>query len=124
MSQDIVSDALNQMMNAKRAGKSSVELKSHSRLLLSILALAKLKGYVRDYKTEGKKINIELSKLNGCSSIKPRFIVKSGSYESYVKRYLPARDIGIIVVSTSSGILTHHTAQEKGKGGSLLAYFY
>jgi len=46
MSQDVVSDALNQMMNAVRAGKSFVEIKRHSKLLLSILAIAKLKGYV------------------------------------------------------------------------------
>lgn len=124
MSQDIVSDALNQMMNALKAGKKSVTLERHSKLLVSILAIAKLKGYVLRYDISERKINIEFGRLNGCNSIKPRFIVKAGDYDKYAKRYLPARNIGIIIVSTNEGIMTHQTAEEKNKGGSLLAYFY
>lgn len=124
MSQDIVADALNQMMNALKARKESVTVKAHSKLLVSILAIAKLKGYVKEYKLEGNLITIHFSKLNGCNAIKPRFVVCSDEYEVYTKRYLPAKNIGLLVVSTSQGIMTHQTAQEKNLGGSLLAYFY
>ncbi|MBI3334627.1 30S ribosomal protein S8 [Candidatus Pacearchaeota archaeon] len=124
MSQDIVADALNQMMNAKRAGKTSVMLKHHSKLLSSVLALAKLKGYVASYALENGLLTIHFGKLNGCNAIKPRFMVTYEEYEKYAKRYLPARDLGIIIVSTSNGLMTHQTAQEKKKGGSLMAYFY
>ena len=124
MSHDIVADALNQMMNALRAGKTSVIIERRSKLLISVLAIAKLKGYVLRYAVENSKLIIEFGKLNGCNAIKPRFIVNSDGYDKYVKRYLPARDIGIIIVSTNSGLMTHHTAEEKKKGGSLIAYFY
>lgn len=124
MSQDILADTLNQMMNAKKAGKTSVTVKVHSKLLLSLLALAKLKGYVKSYSHGESGLMIEFGRLNGCNAIKPRFTVKSNGYEKYVKRYLPSKDIGILVVSTSQGLMLHHTASEKGIGGSLLAYFY
>ena len=124
MSQDIISDTLNQMMNALKSGSNEVTVKRHSKLLISVLAVAKLKGYVSEYKLEGRTLRIELGKLNDCNSIKPRYFVKTGDYEKYAKRYLPAKNIGIIIVSTSSGLMTHHTAGEKSKGGCLLAYFY
>ncbi len=124
MSQDVVADTLNQMMNALRAGKETLEVKKHSRLLLSVLAIAKLRGYVKDYKAEGTKLKISLGKLNGCNAIKPRFVVKISDIDRYIKRYLPAKNLGILIISTSQGLMTHPTAFEKNLGGSLIAYFY
>ena len=124
MSQDIVSDALNKMMNAKRARKSSIEVKHHSKLLLSILAIAKLRDYVKSYKVEDNVLKIEFDKLNCCKAIKPRTLVKVSDIEKYTKRYLPAKDFGTIIISTSQGLMTHQTAQDKNIGGSLIAYFY
>lgn len=124
MSQDIVADTLNQMMNALKARKDSVTVKHSSKLLLSILAIAKLKGYVKEYNLDAGILKIKLDKLNGCNAIKPRFILQVAEIDKYVKRYLPAKDLGILIVSTSQGLMTHQTAQEKNLGGSLLAYFY
>ena len=75
MSQDIVSDGLNQIMNAKKARKTHIEIKRISKLLISVLALAKLKGYIKDYKLSSKKLRIEFGKLNECQAIKPRYAV-------------------------------------------------
>ncbi len=124
MSQDILADTLNQIMNALRAGKKELEVKRQSKFLLSVLAIAKLKGYIKNYSVKEKSLKIELGSLNGCNAIKPRFIVKSNMIERYVKRYLPSRNIGVIIVSTSKGLMTHQTALEKKLGGSLIAYFY
>jgi small subunit ribosomal protein S8 len=124
MSQDIVADALNQMMNALRARQTSVTLKRHSKLLLSVLAIAKLKGYVKSYKVDGTSLLVEFDKLNACNSIKPRFTISVSDIDKYVKRYLPAREIGILIVSTNQGLMTHQTAQDKNLGGSLIAYMY
>ena len=124
MSQDIIADALNKMVNAARAGKTTFSVKRHSKLLLSVLAIAKLKDYVKNYRVENNVLNIEIGKLNLCKAIKPRFVVQVSEIEKYAKRYLPARDIGIIIISTSQGLMTHNTAQEKKIGGSLIAYFY
>ena len=124
MSQDIVADALNQMMNIKRAGKEKLELKKYSKLLLSVLAIAKIHGYVKSYKTDGTKLHVELGKLNGCRAIKPRFPVTIDEIEKHIKRNLPAKNIGIIILSTSQGLMTHQTAIEKNIGGSLIAFMY
>lgn len=124
MSQDVVADALNQIMNSKRARKKELVLKRHSKLLLSVLAIAKLNGYVKNYKAEGNELKIELGKVNGCRAIKPRTPVQVDEIEKYIKRYLPAKNIGIIILSTSKGLMTHNRAIENKIGGSLLAYFY
>jgi len=124
MSQDILADALNQVFNAAKAGKTSIVIARHSKLLLSVLAIAKLKKYVKEYKADGNSLKIELGNINHCKAIKPRYVVQVNDIEKYVKRYLPAKEIGILVVSTSQGLMTHQTAQEKNIGGGLLAYFY
>lgn len=107
MSQDRVSDGLNQMMNAVRARKNSVTLKHHSKLLLSILAIAKLKGYVKSYKVENNMLKVEIDKLNKCNSIKPRFIVQTEDIDKYIKRYLPAKNLGIIIVTNTRDFKRH-----------------
>ena len=124
MSQDIVADALNIMMNAKKAGKNSVTLSHSSKVLLSILAIAKLKGYVKSYKIEDKKLVIEIGNIHGCQAVKPRYAVAVDEIDKYVKRYLPSKDLGLLIISTSQGLLSHKTSIEKNIGGSLIAYFY
>lgn len=124
MSQDKVADGLNQMMNAKIAGKKIVKISMHSKVLVSVLAIGKLKGYISNYNLEGKELKVTLGKLNFCRAVKPRYIVKVRDIEKYVRRYLPARGMGIVLISTSQGLMTHQTAQEKNLGGSIIAYFY
>ncbi len=124
MSQDIVADALNKMVNSLKAGKNSVEIQQHSKLLLAILAIAKLRGYIINYQLEGNLLKVQLGNLNDCKAIKPRYIVSVKNIDKYVKRYLPAREIGVIIISTSQGLMTHQTAIDKNLGGSLIAYLY
>jgi len=86
----------------------------------------KQKGVVKRYKidTKAKSLEITIGNLFECNSIKPRFTVKVDQIEKYRKRYLPARDIGTIIVSTSKGLMTHQEALEEKLGGCLIAYFY
>jgi small subunit ribosomal protein S8 len=37
---------------------------------------------------------------------------------------LPSYNMGILIVSTSNGIMSHHEAQEKNIGGVLIGYVY
>lgn len=124
MSQDTVADALNQIMNIQKTGKQELIVKRHSKLLLSVLAIAKLREYIKDYKAEGTDLKITLGKINVCGAIKPRFLIKTKDIEKYIQRYLPAKNIGVLIISTSQGLMTHQTALEKNLGGSLIAYIY
>jgi small subunit ribosomal protein S8 len=62
--------------------------------------------------------------LNKCGVIKPRFKVRIGDYEKYEKRYLPAMDFGILIISTSKGIKTNTLAKKENLGGLLISYVY
>lgn len=123
MSQDIISDTLNQIMNAKRARKNFVIVKRHSKFLAAVLEIAKKHGYIIKYKVKEREMEIEFN-LNECGTIKPRFDASVKDIEKYIKRFLPARDFGIIILSTNKGLMTHIEAYEKKIGGSLIAYFY
>ena len=65
-----------------------------------------------------------MGNINKCGSIKPRYNIKKEDYEKFEKRYLPAKDFGFLIVSTSKGVMSHMEAKEKNIGGRLLAYFY
>jgi len=114
------------MVNCKKAGKKET-VAIASNVILAVLKIMKEKGYVEDFSVEEdkfKKVRIKIGKLNKCGAIKPRFFVKVKDYEKYIRRYLPARNIGILIVSTNKGIMTHQEAIEKNLGGCLLAYCY
>jgi small subunit ribosomal protein S8 len=63
-------------------------------------------------------------RINKCGAIKPRLPVGSREIESWEKRFLPSRDMGVLVVSTSQGILSHIEAKKQKIGGRLLAFVY
>ena len=123
MSQDIISDALNQIMNAKKARKKEVVIKRYSNFLLNVLDLMKKLNFL-NYKIEDRKLKIEIKNINECKAIKPRFNVSVEEIEKYVRRFLPAKNFGYIIISTSKGLMTNEEAVEKNIGGSLIAYVY
>jgi small subunit ribosomal protein S8 len=86
----------------------------------------KQKGAIKKYKIDGKTKSVEvgLGDFSECKSIKPRFTVKNEQIEKYKRRYLPARNIGTMVISTNKGLMTHEEAEEEGTGGVLVAFFY
>ena len=126
MSQDVVADGLNMIRNAKKAGKEVVVIKRISNLLIEILKIMKQKGALKRYKINPKEKSLEVTigDLFECKAIKPRFSVGKKDVEKYRRRYLPARNIGILIISTNKGLMTHEEAQEEQLGGSLIAYFY
>jgi len=126
MSQDIVSDALNMMGNAKKSRKDSVKINRISNLLIEVLKIMKQEGAVKKYKINGKEKSIEvfLGEFSKCKAIKPRFTVDKSQLEKYRRRYLPARDIGTLIISTNRGLMTYTEAKEEQIGGCLMAFFY
>ena len=122
MSQDVVSDCLNQIMNAKRAGKEEVEIVKSSIVLEKVLDLMK-KLKLIDYKKD-KTIKIKIKDISECRAIKPRYNVKYTEIDGYVRRFLPSRNMGFILISTSKGLMIHEDALKNKLGGSLMAYAF
>lgn len=122
----VITDGLNRIMNAKMSGRTSCKI-PFSNLLLESLDVMKKNGYL-EYKLAGKgsqrEIIVELKRLNECRVVSPRFYVKNESIDKYVRRFLPSRDIGILIISTSKGLMTHVEVEKNKIGGALVAYCY
>ncbi|MEK6817599.1 MAG: 30S ribosomal protein S8 [Nanoarchaeota archaeon] len=126
MSHDIVADALNMIKNAKTAGKENVKINRISNLLIEILKIMKQEGAIKRYRIDAdeKSIHLTIGDLFECKAIKPRFTVKKESLEKYRKRYLPSTTLGVLIISTNKGLITHEEAEKEKIGGCLIAYFY
>ena len=126
MAHDIVADALNMIKNAKMANKEIVKIKIISNLLIEVLKVMKEKDAIKKYKIDGKEKSVEitLGDLVECRAIKPRFSVTKDKIDKYRQRYLPARNIGTMLISTNKGLITHEEALNEKIGGSLIAFFY
>ena len=126
---DTLANALSAILNCEKIGKSECIITPSSSLITSVLDVMKKNGYIKDATliSSGRGGTLKVSlvgRINKCGVIKPRFSVQLGEYEKFEKRYLPGVDMGIIIVSTSSGIMTHREAKKKRIGGRLIAYCY
>jgi small subunit ribosomal protein S8 len=125
---DPLADALSKINNAINSLNKEVILKK-SNLLLQILEVMKANDYIGSYEVEedGKqgliKVNL-LGTINKCGIIKPRFPVKVEEMEKFEKRFLPAKDFGIIIISTNKGLMTQKEVKQNNVGGTLIAYCY
>ena len=126
---DPLANALNHISNCERVGKKVAYIKPASKLIGRVLKVMQDYGYIGEFEfiEDGRAgiFKVELiGKINKCGAIKPRFPVKKLGYEKFEKRYLPARDFGILIVSTTQGVMSHEEAKKRGLGGRLLAYVY
>jgi small subunit ribosomal protein S8 len=125
---DPIADALSKMTNAVKRYSKEVTLKK-SKLLISILDKLKENNYIGNYEIieDGKqglvRVNL-IGNINECFAIKPRTPVKVDELETYERRFLPAKDFGLLIITTNKGLLTQKEAKEMNVGGSLVAYCY
>ena len=100
-----------------------------SKILKNLLQLMNEAGYigtfeeVDDLRGGELKVNL-LGKINACGVIKPRFSVRKTELENFESRYLPAQDFGVLILTTTEGVITHTQARSLGVGGRLLAFVY
>ena len=129
MLNDILSAGLTKILNAESVGKNEVSLNYTSSFMKKVLEILNNEGYIGEIIEEdngfGKsfKINV-MGRINKCGVIKPRFSIKKVDFEKWEKRYLPAKDFGVIIISTPQGLMTHLKAKELGIGGKLIAFCY
>ncbi|MXR20283.1 30S ribosomal protein S8 [Halobacterium bonnevillei] len=126
---DPLSDALSGLDNAESVGHLEHTVEPASNMVGSVLEVFYDRGYIDGFEfvDDGKagKFEIELKgAINECGPVNPRYSVGADGYEKWEKRYLPARDYGSLVVTTSHGIMSHYEAREAGIGGQVIAYVY
>ncbi len=126
---DPLSDALSGIKNGDKLGKLECEIDPASNLIGDVLEVLHDEDYIDSYEyiDNGKagRYDVDLGgNINDCGVIKPRYSAGKDEYEKWEKRYLPGRDFGALIVTTSQGVMTHYEAREEGVGGQLLAYVY
>ncbi len=121
---DLLSNALNTVKVAELKGKATCTAPS-SNLVYSVLNCLKESGYLFSIEREERVVKVTVNgKVNNCGAVRPRFFVKSTDWEKFENRFLPSKGVGLLVVSTSQGVMTHVQAKQKAIGGTLLAFVY
>jgi len=128
MLQDILADVLSTIKNAEHSGKKEC-LTRASKLVKSVLSIMQKNNYIGTFEfiDDGKsgKFKIELvGKIIDCNVIKPKHSVQIKDMEKWEKRFLPAREFGLLILSTTKGIMDHKKAKQQHIGGKLIAYVY
>ncbi len=124
MRHDLLADVMSIINNAEKEGKESCSVPS-SKLVEKIINVMQEKGYIGNVESENGRLKLELKgKINCSRALRPRFPVKTHEFEKWERRYLPAKGFGLIIVSTSEGVMSQKEAIEKNIGGRLLAFVY
>lgn len=126
---DTLANGLTIVMNNELRRQRECVISPASKLLGRVLRVMQLNGYIGEFEfvDDGRsgKFKVQLlGRVNKCGAIKPRFSIKADELELWEKEFLPARDVGLLAVSTSQGVLSHREAKEKKIGGRLLAFVY
>ncbi|MDH5482976.1 MAG: 30S ribosomal protein S8 [Candidatus Bathyarchaeota archaeon] len=126
---DTLANGLTTIINNEMRNKRECIINPASKLLGRVLRIIQLNGYIGEFEfiDDGRsgKFKVQLlGRVNKCGAIRPRFSVSIDEIEEWEKNFLPSRDVGILVVSTSKGVVSHKEAKEKSIGGRLLAFVY
>jgi small subunit ribosomal protein S8 len=128
---DPIADMLTRIRNANKALQDTVVMPT-SRAKVEIARLLKEEGYIRDYRVErGESFdNLVLELKYGrnrervISGLKR--VSKPGRRIYARKDRLPRvlGGMGVAILSTSSGVMTSRTAEEKGVGGEVICFVW
>lgn len=129
MNLDAVSNGLTAIYNNEMRRKKECYIMPASKLLGNILRVLQMHGYIGEFEfiDDGRtgKFRVQLlGRINKCGAIRPRYSFKAKDIENWEKTFLPAKDMGILVVTTPQGVMSHLEAKKKSVGGKLLAYVY
>lgn len=129
MQHDPLNDALITIKNAELSGKRECVIRPASKLIGRVLNIMREYRYIEEFEfvDDGKagEFVVKLNgNLNNCGVIKPRFAVKKDDIERFERRYLPAKNFGVLIMSTTKGVVSNGRAKEIGIGGRVLAYVY
>jgi small subunit ribosomal protein S8 len=126
---DPLAGALSGLNNAESVGHLEHTVSPASNTIGSVLEVLYDFGYIGGFQfvDDGKagRFEVELKgAINDCGPVKPRYSAGADGFEKWEKRFLPARDYGTLVVTTSHGVMSHYQAREEGIGGQVIAYVY
>ena len=100
---DPLADALVNIKNHENAAKKVCVIRPASGLLGEILRVMQEKGYIEGFERvdDGRQglYRVQLAgRINECKAIKPRYPVQKDGFKKFEKRFLPSRDLGVLIV--------------------------
>lgn len=123
---DPIADMITRIRNGQQAKLSSVDVRT-SRVNTSILDVLKREGYIRGYSkvedSETPLTKVELKYVNGDSVIKIIKRVSKPGRRVYskigdLKKYF--NGLGIVILSTSKGVMSDFEASQNNAGGEVI----
>ena len=126
---DPISDMMTRIRNGQMSKKIKVDMPS-SNLKASIAKVLKDEGYIDGFSVENldgnkKSLNIELKYYSGQPVIEKIVRVSKPGLRIYKNvKNLPnyMNGLGIVIISTSKGVMTDRKARSSGIGGEILCY--
>lgn len=128
---DPIADYLTRIRNANMAKHDSVEIPA-SNIKKSISEILKREGFIRDYEVadDNKQGVIKVFLKYGPNGERVISGLKRISKPG-LRNYVGAEDLpkvlnglGIVIVSTSAGVITDKEARQKNVGGEVIAYIW
>ena len=124
-----IADAMTAIKNASETGKADCIVEPAGKLLGAMLRIMQEAGYIGGFEyiddNRGGQLRVQLNgRINRCGAITPRFNVKLTEMERWESQFLPGKNFGMLILSTSKGVMSHDSARRMGIGGELLGYVY
>jgi small subunit ribosomal protein S8 len=128
---DPIADMLTRIRNANKALQETAAMPT-SRMKVEIARLLKEEGYIRDFRVEkGESFDLLVVELKYGRS-RERVITNLKRISKPGRRIYARKDrmprvlggMGTAILSTSSGVMTSRTAQERGIGGEVICFVW
>ncbi|UCD07796.1 MAG: 30S ribosomal protein S8 [Candidatus Aenigmatarchaeota archaeon] len=128
MRHDLLADTFCIIKNTEEIGRH-VCVTPASSLIEGVLKVMQRHKYIGNYELiedgKGGKFKVHLlGRINDCGVSKPRFSIGKRDVTKWEKKFLPADNIGILILTTSKGVMDQREAVKKNTGGKLLGYVY
>lgn len=127
MKHDPLADMFTIIKNFETIGRKECRVPA-SNLIKAVLKIMQERKYVGKAELvpgKGGRFRVELlGRVNDCNVIKPRFSVSKDEFTKWEKRFLPAKGVGILILTTSKGVMDQEQAKKQGIGGQLLGCVY
>jgi small subunit ribosomal protein S8 len=120
---------LTRIRNANKALHEKATMPS-SRMKVEIARLLKEEGYIRDYHVEKGEsfdtlvVDLKFGRNRERVISGLKRVSKPGRRVYARKDRLPRPPLGVAILSTSTGLITARTAQERGIGGEVLCFIW
>lgn len=128
MRHDLLADTFCIIKNTEDTGRH-VCVTPASSIIEGVLKVMQRHKYIGNYEPiddgKGGKFKVHLQgRINDCGVVKPRFSIGRDEFRKWEKKFLPADNVGVLILTTSRGVMDQKEAEKKSTGGKMLGYVY